>query len=125
MAREYRVSAEWQERQQTAEARGRRFAKPPQGRRRGRVMTHRQPLGVASRPSTLLSMSRYFFHIEGEKPHHDEVGKELADDGAAWAQAVRMLRHTENGMQPDDNWTLRVFKGEEPIYVIAVVSRRY
>ncbi|SDJ85361.1 hypothetical protein SAMN05216338_106930 [Bradyrhizobium sp. Rc2d] len=88
-------------------------------------MTHRQPLGVATRPSTLLSMPRYFFHIEGEKPHHDEVGKELADDGVAWAQAVRMLRHTENGMQPGDNWTLRVFNGEKPIYVIAVVSRRY
>ena len=88
-------------------------------------MTHRQPLGVASRPSTFLSMPRYFFHIEGEKPHHDEVGKELADHGVAWAQAVRMLRHTENGMQPGDNWTLRVFKGEKPIYVIAVVSRRY
>ena len=70
-------------------------------------------------------MPRYFFHIEGEKPHHDEVGKELADDGAAWAQAVRMLRHTENGMQPGDNWTLRVFNGEKPIYVIAVVSQRY
>ena len=68
---------------------------------------------------------RYFFHIEGEKPHHDEVGKELADDGVAWTQAVRMLRHTENGMQPGDNWTLRVFNGEKPIYVIAVVSRRY
>ena len=88
-------------------------------------MTHRQPFGVASGPSTLKSMPRYFFHIEGEKPHHDEVGKELADDGVAWTQAVRMLRHTENGMQPGDNWTLRVFKGEEPIYVIAVVSRRY
>jgi hypothetical protein len=31
MAREYRVSAEWQERQQTAEARGRRFAKATTG----------------------------------------------------------------------------------------------
>jgi hypothetical protein len=51
--------------------------------------------------------------------------KELADDVVAWAQADRMLRHTENGMQPGDNWTLRVFKREEPIYVIAVVSRRY
>ena len=88
-------------------------------------MTHRQLFGVASSSSTLKSMPRYFFHIEGEKPHHDEVGKELADDVVAWAQAVRMLRHTENGMQPGDNWTLRVFNGEKPIYVIAVVSQRY
>ena len=94
----------------------------PWDQKRGR---HSLSVARIAAAQVQLNMPRYFFHIEGEKPHHDEVGKELADDGAAWAQAVRMLRHTENGMQPDDNWTLRVFKGEEPIYVIAVVSRRY
>jgi hypothetical protein len=34
MAQEYRVSAEWQERQQTAEARGRRFAEATTGEKK-------------------------------------------------------------------------------------------
>ena len=98
--------------------------KPPQEKKRWRHDTWTAVRGCL--PSfSVAEHAPIFFHIEEEKPHHDEIGKELADDGVAWAQAVRMLRHTENGMQPGDNWTLRVFKGEEPIYVIAVVSRRY
>jgi hypothetical protein len=25
-------------------------------------------------------MARYFFHIGGQQPHHDEIGENLADD---------------------------------------------
>jgi hypothetical protein len=45
-------------------------------------------------------MARYFFHIDAENPHHDEVGEDLLDDGAAWLTAMRLARDIESNLQP-------------------------
>jgi len=53
-------------------------------------------------------MARYFFHIDGQKPHQDEVGEDLLDDGSAWLTAMRLSRDIESNLQPGQEWKLDV-----------------
>lgn len=70
-------------------------------------------------------MRRYFFHFEGQKPYTDTTGEVLADDAAAWREAVRLSRDVEHALRPGDSWTLHVFDGTEPVFVLALVTRRF
>jgi hypothetical protein len=53
-------------------------------------------------------MVRYFFHIDGSKPHLDEMGEVFAEDTAAWRAAVRLTRDIEDGFHPGLTWWLEV-----------------
>jgi Domain of unknown function (DUF6894) len=70
-------------------------------------------------------MPRYFFHFEGQQPHTDTTGEALHDDEAAWREAVRLSRDVEHALRPGDSWTLSVFDGSEPVFVLAMVTRRF
>ena len=70
-------------------------------------------------------MRRYYFHFEGKQPHTDTTGELLPDDEAAWREAVRLLRDVEHAVLPGDSWTLCVSDGEEPVFVLALVTRKF
>ncbi|MET4490650.1 hypothetical protein ABIA94_006242 [Bradyrhizobium sp. LA7.1] len=70
-------------------------------------------------------MARYFFHFEGQQPHTDTTGETLLDDDAAWREAVGLSRDVEHALRPGDSWTLSVFDGSEPVFVLAMVTRRF
>ncbi|WP_376708282.1 DUF6894 family protein [Bradyrhizobium cenepequi] len=53
-------------------------------------------------------MPRYFLHIEGTFPFHDESGTELRDARAVWREALLMTRDIESSLQPGGSWTLVV-----------------
>lgn len=69
-------------------------------------------------------MPRYFFHIDSERAHRDEVGEDLLHEEAAWQSSVRMLRDLEHGFRPGHAWRLEVCSNEAPIFVISVKSSR-
>jgi DNA-binding IclR family transcriptional regulator len=69
-------------------------------------------------------MARYFFHIEGEKPHRDEIGEDLPDDEGAWRAAVKLARDVEDNLRPGQTWHLDVRDGDEPVYIVAITTRR-
>ncbi|QPF88952.1 DUF6894 family protein [Bradyrhizobium commune] len=70
-------------------------------------------------------MPRYFFHFEGQQPYTDTTGETLLDDEAAWREAARLSRDVEHALRPGDSWTLSVFDGTEPVFVLAMVTRRF
>lgn len=70
-------------------------------------------------------MQRYYFHFEGQQPQTDTTGEALLDDEAAWREAVRLSRDVEHALRPGDSWTLSVFDGTEPVFVLAMVTRRF
>ncbi|TYL96084.1 tRNA 5-methylaminomethyl-2-thiouridine synthase [Bradyrhizobium rifense] len=65
------------------------------------------------------------FHFEGQQPHTDTTGEALHDDEAAWREAIRLSRDVEHALRPSDSWTLSVFDGTEPGFVLAMVTRRF
>jgi hypothetical protein len=69
-------------------------------------------------------MPRYFFHIESERAHRDDLGEELQHDAAAWQSAVRMLRDLEHGFQPGEEWRLEVCDEANPLFLITLQTRR-
>jgi hypothetical protein len=69
-------------------------------------------------------MPRYYFNIKGDYPHQDELGEELADDGSAWAEALRLGRDVEDKLRPGQRWQLYVVEDEMPVFVITMTSRR-
>jgi hypothetical protein len=69
-------------------------------------------------------MARYYFHIEGNKPHRDEMGEVFADDTAAWEAALRFTRDIEDGFHPGHSWRLEVHDGAVPVYLIEIKSHR-
>jgi hypothetical protein len=70
-------------------------------------------------------MNRYFFHVDGNKPHRDEMGEDFADDAAAWAAALRFTRDIEDGFHPGHTWRLEVHDGVVPVYFIEITTRRH
>lgn len=69
-------------------------------------------------------MARYFFHIDGQRPHRDELGEDLADDAAAWRAAVRLTRDIEHDFHPGHVWRLEVHHGREPVYLVEITTHR-
>jgi hypothetical protein len=67
-------------------------------------------------------MTRYFFHIDGNQPHRDEMGEEFADDTAAWRAAVRFTRDIEDGFHPGHTWRLEVHDGTLPVCLIEITA---
>ena len=67
-------------------------------------------------------MTRYFFRIDGERAHRDQVGEDLNHDEAAWQISVRALRELEYGFNPGDDWQLQVFHEDVPMFLIKVSS---
>lgn len=65
-------------------------------------------------------MARYFFNIANGHPFEDLVGKELADDQAAWQEAVLTVRDIESFLAPGGAWTLEVRRDHTPIFRIDV-----
>ncbi|MBV8925956.1 MAG: hypothetical protein JOZ74_11370 [Bradyrhizobium sp.] len=47
-------------------------------------------------------MQKYFFHVDGTNPYHDDHGMELSDDVAAWIEAKRFTRDIELNLQPGE-----------------------
>ena len=58
-------------------------------------------------------MARYFFHIDGQRPHRDDQGEELRDEAAAWRAAIRHTRDIEDGFAPGHRggWRFMMAKG--------------
>jgi hypothetical protein len=69
-------------------------------------------------------MTRYFFHIDGNRPHRDELGEHLADDDAAWRAAIQHTRDIESNFQPGDTWRLDVHEGGKLVYIVEIVTHR-
>jgi hypothetical protein len=69
-------------------------------------------------------MARYYFHIDGHRPHRDEVGEECADDSVAWQSAIRLTRDIEDGFQPGHSWQLEVHHDKLPVYIVAITTRK-
>jgi hypothetical protein len=67
-------------------------------------------------------MPRYYFHIDGEKPHSDGTGEELEHDARAWEAAVRTVRDIESGSPQAINgrWRSTVTKRQSSL----LASRR-
>jgi uncharacterized protein DUF6894 len=69
-------------------------------------------------------MSRYFFRISNGRPHDDDVGEELRDDGQAWLSAKRLARDIEDTLEPDGKWVVEVSDATGPLYQISIAARR-
>jgi uncharacterized protein DUF6894 len=67
-------------------------------------------------------MPRYYFHIEGEFPFHDETGTEFRDDRSAWQEALLMTRDIETTLEPGERWVLTVKAGNRLVYKISISS---
>jgi hypothetical protein len=70
-------------------------------------------------------MARYFVHIDGNKPHRDDMGEVFADDAAAWEAALRFTRDIEDGFHAGHTWRLGVHDGTTPVYLIQITTSRY
>ena len=70
-------------------------------------------------------MARYFFHIDGQKPHQDEVGEDLLDDGSAWLTAMRLSRDIESNLQPGQEWKLDVREGGDAVYSFEIKTHSH
>jgi hypothetical protein len=69
-------------------------------------------------------MPKYFFHIDGPKPYHDEVGAVLPDDRAAWDAARRTVRDIEHYLEPGQEWRMEVHSESKLVYSFMVCSRQ-
>lgn len=69
-------------------------------------------------------MPRYYFHFEGSRPHTDDTGEFLKDDKAAWKAALRLARDVEDGLQPGEDWTLRVLNETKPVFILRMTTQR-
>ncbi|MBR0750932.1 tRNA 5-methylaminomethyl-2-thiouridine synthase [Bradyrhizobium jicamae] len=71
-------------------------------------------------------MTRYFFHISNGQPFSDPGGEELADDHAAWTEALRTVRDVEAtlSLEQAPRWSLEVKRGATPIFRIDVTARK-
>lgn len=69
-------------------------------------------------------MTRYFFHIDGKRPHRDDLGEEHPDDAAAWRAAIRFTRDVEDGFEPGHAWHLEVYDGKVPVYIVEITTHR-
>jgi Domain of unknown function (DUF6894) len=69
-------------------------------------------------------MTRYFFHIDGNRPHRDGLGEDHPDDDAAWQAAIRLTRDIEDGFRPGHSWRLEVHDGTVPVYLVEIKTVR-
>jgi hypothetical protein len=69
-------------------------------------------------------MSRYFFRISNGKPHDDDIGEELRNDGEAWLSAKRLARDIEDTLEPDGIWNVEVSDAGGPLYLISIAGRK-
>jgi hypothetical protein len=67
-------------------------------------------------------MPRYFFHIHGK--FTDKLGEELADDAAAWAEALHLCRDIEGKIEPGEKWGMYVVEAETPVFLLSLSSRK-
>jgi hypothetical protein len=67
-------------------------------------------------------MPRYFYHIHGGRPYHDDGGVDLPDDAAAWREAKRFARDIEANLEPGGSWHLEVHREDRPIYALTIGS---
>ena len=67
-------------------------------------------------------MARYFFHIDGTRPYHDEIGEELRDNTAAWRVATRLCRDIEDFLKPGQSWKLRVTTEGRIVFSIVILT---
>jgi hypothetical protein len=67
-------------------------------------------------------MPVYSFDIvrNDKQPHRDEVGTELADDEAAWKEAMRYVREIKDVLSPDDKWRLTVLRDVRIVFRIEI-----
>ena len=71
-------------------------------------------------PSRIWIMPRFYFHIDEENPHRDEVGEDLPDDAAAWQTAMRVARDIESNLSPSQSWHLEVRDGKATVYQVEI-----
>jgi len=67
---------------------------------------------------------RYFFHVDGPRPHEDTRGTVLSDDRAAWDEALRTVHGIEDHMKPGEEWQLEVAEDGRSVFLLTVSSRR-
>lgn len=65
-------------------------------------------------------MPRYFFDINDVRPHRDDIGTDLADDDAAWKEAMRCIREVEDVLTPGDRWRLTVRRDVRIVFRIDI-----
>jgi hypothetical protein len=69
---------------------------------------------------------KYFFHVDGPRPHVDGIGTILSNDHAAWLKARRTIQGIEDNLEPGESWSLEVKReGGEPTFLFAMTSRRF
>lgn len=68
-------------------------------------------------------MPRYFFHVRGARPFHDDCGLDFPSDPAAWAQAKRFVRDIESDLEPGETWHLEVHQDGQTIYCLKFCTR--
>lgn len=74
-------------------------------------------------------MPRYFFHTDGSAPFHDATGVDLADDDAAWSQAVvafgELLRDIDGKLPDGEEITITVVdEAGRPIATLRFAGER-
>jgi len=72
---------------------------------------------------SLFPMPRYFFHVQGARPFHDDGGLDLPGDPVAWAEAKRFVRGIEVSLEPGETWQLEVHRDGQAIYSLKLCTR--
>jgi hypothetical protein len=72
--------------------------------------------------ATTFEMPRYSFDVlRNERQfHRDEVGTDLADDRAAWKEAMRCVREIEDVLAPGGQWRLTVRRDVRIVFRIEI-----
>ena len=72
-----------------------------------------------------LCMTHYDFDVSGHcgTPLRDSVGEELADDAAAWREAIMQARSIEDCLAPGGQWHMLVREGNLAVFELNIASR--
>ena len=81
------------------------------------------PIRNGPSPPAFAEMPRYFFHVHGTRPFHDDGGLDLPGDAAAWEEAKRFVRDIESALEPGETWHLEVPRDGGAIYSLKLCTR--
>jgi hypothetical protein len=71
-------------------------------------------------------MARYHFELADGSRFLDPEGEELADDHAAWTEALRTVRDVEStlDLETSPRWSIEVRRDGRPIFRIDVSAQK-
>lgn len=65
-------------------------------------------------------MPRYFFDADDGRLYREDAGQNLADDRAAWLEALRFTRALEQVLAPGEGWRVEVRKDDMTIFRLEI-----